>query len=112
MRSIISAGFAALFAVAFAPNGTLAQQGNGRLPTDTAVTVGTLPNGLRYYVRHNSRPEKRAELRLVVNAGSVLEDPDQRGSRMVDMAFNGTHTSPSRTSSTTSNRLACSSGQT
>jgi zinc protease len=92
MRSIISSGFAALFAVAFAPTGTLAQQGNGRLPTDTAITVGTLPNGLRYYVRQNSRPEKRAELRLVVNAGSVLEDPDQRGlAHMAEhMAFNGT----------------------
>jgi zinc protease len=43
------------------------------------VTVGTLPNGLRYYVRPNAKPPKRAELRLVVKAGSVLEDDDQRG---------------------------------
>jgi hypothetical protein len=27
----------------------------------------------------NKKPEKRAELRLAVNAGSVLEDDDQRG---------------------------------
>jgi zinc protease len=62
------------------------------LPMDPAVTVGTLPNGLRYYVRANQRPEKRAELRLVVNAGSVLEDDDQRGlAHFVEhMAFNGT----------------------
>ena len=62
------------------------------LPTDSAVSVGTLANGLRYYIRVNHRPEKRAELRLVVNAGSILEDPDQRGmAHFVEhMAFNGT----------------------
>jgi zinc protease len=62
------------------------------VPADPAVTVGTLPNGLRYYVRANRRPEKRASLRLVVNAGSVLEDEDQRGlAHFVEhMAFNGT----------------------
>ncbi|MEO7038901.1 MAG: insulinase family protein [Gemmatimonadaceae bacterium] len=62
------------------------------LPRDPAVTTGVLPNGLRYYVRVNHKPEKRAELRLVVNAGSVLEDSSQRGlAHMVEhMAFSGT----------------------
>ncbi|HET9276162.1 MAG TPA: pitrilysin family protein, partial [Gemmatimonadales bacterium] len=62
------------------------------LPTDPAVTIGRLPNGVRYYIRPNKRPEHRAELRLVVNAGSVLEDEDQRGmAHFVEhMAFNGT----------------------
>ena len=62
------------------------------IPTDTDVTVGTLPNGLRFYVRVNHKPEHRAELRLVVNAGSVLEDSAQRGlAHFVEyMAFSGT----------------------
>ncbi|HEU4643678.1 MAG TPA: insulinase family protein [Gemmatimonadaceae bacterium] len=62
------------------------------IPADTAVATGVLPNGLRYYVRRNAKPEKRAELRLVVNAGSVLEDDDQRGLAhfLEHMAFNGT----------------------
>ncbi|HKR09821.1 MAG TPA: insulinase family protein, partial [Gemmatimonadaceae bacterium] len=62
------------------------------LPFDPAVTIGTLSNGMRYYIRENHKPEKRAELRLVVNAGSVLEDEDQRGlAHMVEhMAFRGT----------------------
>jgi zinc protease len=62
------------------------------LPVDPAVTIGTLPNGLRYYIRVNHKPEKRAELRLVVNAGSVLEDSAQRGLAHVveHMAFSGT----------------------
>ena len=53
----------------------LAQQ----MPVDPEVAVGTLPNGLRYYVRRNGKPLRRAEMRLVVRAGSVLEDDDQRG---------------------------------
>lgn len=62
------------------------------LPSDAAVRAGTLPNGMRYYVRRNVKPEKRAELRLVVNVGSVLEDESQRGlAHFVEhMAFNGT----------------------
>lgn len=62
------------------------------LPPDTAVRAGRLPNGLRYYVRRNARPEHRLELRLAVDAGSVLEDDDQRGlAHFVEhMAFNGT----------------------
>jgi zinc protease len=62
------------------------------LPLDRAVKVGTLPNELRYYIRKNQRPEKRAELRLVVNVGSILEDDDQLGLAHFaeHMAFNGT----------------------
>ena len=89
---------ATAFASAFAgaPSVALAQQPSGAaaapLPFDPAVTVGTLSNGMRYYIRENHKPEKRAELRLVVNAGSVLEDEDQRGlAHMAEhMAFRGT----------------------
>lgn len=61
------------------------------LPIGPQVTVGTLPNGLTYYIQKNNRPEKRLELRLVVKAGSVLEDEDQLGlAHFVEhMAFNG-----------------------
>ncbi|MBA3467847.1 MAG: insulinase family protein, partial [Gemmatimonadaceae bacterium] len=47
---------------------------------------------MRFYIRENKRPENRAELRLVLNAGSVLEDDDQRGLAHVveHMAFRGT----------------------
>lgn len=62
------------------------------LPTDPHVRMGTLENGLTYVIRANDQPENRAELRLVVNAGSILEDEDQLGlAHMVEhMAFNGT----------------------
>ena len=63
-----------------------------KLPFDPNVKVGKLPNGLTYYIRKNTRPEKKVELRLVVNAGSILEDDDQQGLAHFaeHMAFNGT----------------------
>src|SRR5947207_4482774 len=69
------------------------------VPVDPLITVGTLPNGLRYYIRANRQPQARAELRLVVNAGSVLEDDDQRGlAHFVEhMSFNGTLHFPQQT---------------
>ncbi|MGC1244498.1 MAG: insulinase family protein [Chryseosolibacter sp.] len=61
------------------------------LPIDPKVTVGKLPNGLTYYIRKNVKPEKKIELRLVINAGSILEDEDQQGLAHFTehMAFNG-----------------------
>ncbi len=66
------------------------------LPLDTVIHKGVLDNGLTYYVRANTKPQKRAELWLVVNAGSVLEDDDQRGLAhfLEHMAFNGTERFP------------------
>ena len=62
------------------------------IPVDENVKVGQLDNGLTYYIRGNDRPEKRLELRLVVNAGSILETEDQLGLAhfLEHMAFNGT----------------------
>src|SRR6185312_11290226 len=62
------------------------------IPVDPQITTGRFSNGLRYYIRANKKPEKRAELRLVVNAGSILEERDQAGlAHFVEhMAFNGT----------------------
>ncbi len=102
MRSRIVASTAVLFgatltaSVILGSSPAFAQQSASAaakpLPFDPAVTVGTLENGMRYYIRENHKPEKRAELRLVVNAGSVLEDEDQRGlAHMVEhMTFRGT----------------------
>jgi zinc protease len=66
------------------------------LPADPKVVRGVLPNGLHYLIRRNAEPKKRAELRLVVNAGSILETDAQRGVAHVveHMAFNGTRRFP------------------
>src|SRR6187397_467653 len=76
-----------------APQATATTQA---MPIDPAIAIGRFSNGLRYYVRANPKPEKRAELRLVVKAGSVLEDDDQQGlAHFVEhMAFNGTKSFP------------------
>jgi zinc protease len=62
------------------------------IPIDEKIRIGKLENGLRYYIRKNKKPENRVEMRLAVNAGSVLEDDDQQGlAHFVEhMAFNGT----------------------
>src|ERR1043166_8533011 len=62
------------------------------LTLDPKTRSGVLPNGIHYYIRANSYPAKRAELRLAVNAGSIMEDDDQRGMAHVieHMGFNGT----------------------
>lgn len=65
---------------------------NKELPLDKDVKIGKLENGIKYYIRKNRKPEKRAELYLIVNAGSVLENDKQLGlAHFVEhMAFNGT----------------------
>ncbi|MBD2703652.1 insulinase family protein [Spirosoma sp. BT702] len=66
------------------------------IPVDPAVKVGKLPNGLTYYIRKNVEPKNRAELRLVIRAGSVLETDNQQGLAhfMEHMEFNGTKNFP------------------
>ncbi|WP_179862242.1 M16 family metallopeptidase [Longibacter salinarum] len=62
------------------------------LPVDPAVRTGTLDNGMRFYIRQNDEPEDRLQLRLALNAGSILETDAQRGLAhfLEHMLFNGT----------------------
>ena len=64
---------------------------NDVIPLNSTILTGKLSNGLVYFIRENKKPEKRAFLRLVVNAGSVLENDNQQGlAHLVEhMAFNG-----------------------
>lgn len=70
---------------------TLAQNLQMVLPSDPNVLKGQLANGLTYYIRSNKKPANKVELRLVVKAGSILEDDDQQGLAhfMEHMNFNG-----------------------
>src|SRR5688572_22750757 len=63
-----------------------------KMPVDPKVKIGKLSNGLTYYIRQDKKPEQKVELRLVLNAGSIMEDDDQQGlAHMAEhMAFNGT----------------------
>ncbi|WP_333695320.1 M16 family metallopeptidase [Flavobacterium sp.] len=66
------------------------------IPKDPSVKVGKLKNGLTYYIRKNAKPENKVDLRLVINAGSILENDDQQGLAhfMEHMCFNGTKNFP------------------
>lgn len=88
MKKIISS-FAALIlmsATGFAQN----------IPVDPSIRMGTLPNGMKYYIKKNTLPEKKVDFRLAINAGSILENDDQRGLAhfMEHMNFNGTKNFP------------------
>ena len=88
LKPILLYGWLMIFSVS-----NLAQMNpSDPLPLDPQLKIGKLSNGLTYYIRQNKRPEQKVELRLVVNAGSILEDPDQQGlAHMAEhMAFNGT----------------------
>lgn len=65
--------------------------GETKLKLDPNVKVGQLDNGLKYFIMKNAKPKNRVELRLAVNAGSILEDDNQQGlAHFVEhMAFNG-----------------------
>ncbi len=64
----------------------------GEMPLSPRIIKGKFDNGITYIIRKNTKPENRAELRLVINAGSILEDDSQQGfAHFVEhMAFNGT----------------------
>ena len=90
-----------LFVFAFVGLSTLTAQTDGlstttipegNIPIDPNVKVGTLPNGLTYYIQNNGKPEDKVELRLAVNAGSIMETERQLGLAhfMEHMNFNGT----------------------
>jgi len=66
------------------------------LAIDPNVRIGKLDNGLVYYIRQNKKPENRVELRLAVNAGSILENNSQLGLAHFTehMCFNGTRSFP------------------
>ncbi|KGO79522.1 peptidase M16 [Flavobacterium beibuense F44-8] len=71
-------------------------QGDSPIPLDPDVRTGKLKNGLTYYIRKNNKPEDKVDLRLVINAGSILENDDQQGLAhfMEHMCFNGTKNFP------------------
>ena len=63
------------------------------------IRVGTLDNGLTYYVQSNDSPGNSVAMRLAVNAGGVEEDPLGTGVAhfLEHMMFNGTEKYPGNT---------------
>lgn len=69
---------------------------DAQIPRTPEVIAGRLDNGLSYFVRRNTEPAQRAELRLAVDVGSVMETESQRGFAhfLEHMLFNGTERFP------------------
>lgn len=67
-----------------------------KLPLDSAVRYGVLPNGLTYYIRHNELPKGQADFYIAQKVGSILEEENQRGLAhfLEHMCFNGTENFP------------------
>ena len=66
------------------------------IPTDPNIRIGKLDNGMKYYIKKNTKPEKKVEFRLAIDAGALVEDDDQKGLAhfMEHMNFNGTKNFP------------------
>jgi zinc protease len=89
LRGALASSIAVVFVAAIAAAQTFNLPDT--IPFDKAVHTAALPNGLKYFVRHNDRPAKRISLRLAVKAGSINEADDQQGlAHLIEhMAFNG-----------------------
>ena len=88
---LIAAGLIFLATASFA-------QQMPELPNDPEVKVGKLENGMTYYIRHNAKPEQRAEFYLLTAAGAIQEGPGQDGLAhfLEHMCFNGTKNFPGK----------------
>ncbi len=83
---------ALLVALLFSVSCASTKVSNSRsLPTDPAVLSGKLENGMSYFIQRNTEPANRIMLRLVIRAGSNMEEDDQQGVAhlLEHLAFNG-----------------------
>ncbi len=85
----------AMGAFCMVPQAAVAQQ-MPKIPVDSAVIMGELPNGLTYYIRHNEYPKGQADFFIAQKVGSILEEDNQRGLAhfLEHMCFNGTKNFP------------------
>ena len=65
-------------------------------PIDPTIKYGKLENGLTYYIRKNNTPKNKVYLKLVIKAGSLMEEDHQQGLAhlLEHMAFNGSKNFP------------------
>ena len=48
-------------------------------PLDPAITYGKLENGFTYYIRENQTPKDKVSIKLIIKAGSIMEEENQLG---------------------------------
>ena len=76
-------------------NGQWAHE-TGEIKPDETVAFGRLPNGFRWAAIPNANPKGRVAVRLAVQAGSLMEEPENLGAAhyLEHMAFNGSENFP------------------
>src|SRR6476660_7925724 len=92
MKIFIKPLFSLIFLLIFFSSDFFSQVNlNQPIPVFSNVRIGKIANDKTYYIQKNLKPEKKMDLRLVLNTGSILEDADQRGLAhfMEHMNFNG-----------------------
>lgn len=98
MKKFLLGAFAAIAVIFGTTTGASAQSPDQLppLPADSALRVGTLDNGLTYYIRHNDNPRGQADFYIAQKVGSILEEEHQRGLAhfLEHMCFNGTKNFP------------------
>ncbi len=74
------------------------QQQIPAIPADKEVRVGQLENGMKYYLRHNSKQKNLADFYIVHDVGAIQENDKQQGLAhfLEHMAFNGTKNLPGK----------------
>jgi len=104
-----------LLVLLIAGTASFAQMANPNEPlkNDPAVRIGKLDNGLTYYIRHNTKPEKRAEFYLFTNVGAIQENERQAGLAhfLEHMCLNGTKNLPDKMLISYLESIGCSFGR-
>ncbi|MFA5301493.1 MAG: insulinase family protein [Bacteroidales bacterium] len=107
--------FTSLLVLLMAGTASFAQMANPNEPlkNDPAVRIGKLDNGLTYYIRHNAKPEKRAEFYLFTNVGAIQENERQAGLAhfLEHMCLNGTQNLPGKMLISYLESIGCSFGR-
>jgi zinc protease len=72
---------------------------NTPLPSDANIKIGTLPNGVKYWIRAHKTPPGKVGMWVHINSGSINEEDNQRGLAhfLEHMAFNGSENFPAGT---------------
>lgn len=81
-------------------------------PADPAWRVGTLPNGMKYYIRNNAKPAGKACFWIAHNIGALHETHNQNGLAhfLEHMAFNGLKNFPGKAMLEYMQSIGCSFG--
>jgi zinc protease len=84
--------FTAIAMALLSPILLVAQKAEEIIPIDKSIRIGKLTNGFTYYIKKNTKPEKRVFMYLANKVGSILENDSQQGLAhfMEHMSFNGT----------------------